>query len=104
VNEPTTHVSVTPAHIADGIVRSCDRCPVALALIEALGDLFTPDSMVAVDPLSIMFWPDADGDETWKAVTPHAAAAFIVAFDSLDGPGPFEFDLAWRVTKDGGQP
>jgi hypothetical protein len=92
-----TLVRVTAEHIARGVVKDCEKCPVALAVIDALGDLFTKDSTVDAECDSIIFWPGPDL-EMWRAPTPTVAADFIDAFDSYfqGTAAPFEFVLKWR--------
>jgi hypothetical protein len=100
VNEPPTHVSVTGQHIEGGVVGSCDKCPIALAVLDAVGN---PAAAVDVNDDAIsLFLPG----ETWTAVTPPVAANFIYAFDGVEeiGPEPIEFDLNWDITQAGGQP
>lgn len=93
MNEPTTLVRVTREHIANGVIRDCERCPIALALIDALGDLFTPGSWVDVEMGMVMFC--RAGEETWTAWTPDVAATFIEDFDHGDDVAPLEFTLTW---------
>jgi hypothetical protein len=98
MSEQTTLVRVTPAHIERGVVQDCERCPVALAVINALGDLFTEGSVVDVDIYSIVFWP-APGGDACIAMTPDVAADFISAYDDLGDVGPFEFTLTWSIKR-----
>lgn len=87
-----TLIRVTPAHIVHGWRRDCEKCPIALAVLEAIAD---PAATVEVGEDAI----DLNLPGEWRqADTPRVAADFIYAFDELeDSYGPIEFTLTWRV-------
>jgi hypothetical protein len=96
--EQATLVRVTSDHIARGKPRNCGECPVALALIGALGDLIPEGSVVEVTRTTAVV--DLPGGEAWEAILPAVARDFIAAFDdeTLGGTyAPVEFALAWRL-------
>lgn len=80
-----TAITVTAQHIAEGLQDSCELCPVALAIRDAIRD-----SGVWVDSRHVTFgkrghWIEVD--------LPDAVTAFIEAFDRGQGGEPFSFDL-----------
>jgi len=81
-----TTVSVTAAHIAEGLRDSCELCPVALAIREALPHA----GAIYVDSRHVTFgrrghWTEVD--------LPDAVTSFIEAFDRGTGGWPFTFEL-----------
>lgn len=94
---PTT-VRVTDKHIADGKPCSSARCPIALALHEALAaegvqqvqGLMVDDFRVRFTHYAAPGWP------TYRAELPAVAAGFINHFDGALPVKPFEFELTWR--------
>jgi hypothetical protein len=84
----TITVRVSQDHINRGISGNCERCPVALALLEA----FPEAKSVGVDAdlIEIYYQGTVDSDEFG---TPEAAAVFISNFDDNIVGEPFEFEL-----------
>lgn len=79
------HVSVTAGHIKRGIRGECEKCPVALAMLDAgatsvmVGDFY-------------IYWKIARKG-TCRVRNPKTVQAFIERFDSGKPVKPFEFDL-----------
>ena len=88
-----TPVFVTPANIAAGVPNNCERCPVALALIDALG---AEDGTALDVELDWVYLTLADGT-VWRAATDRHTEYFIRCFDDHGGAGgPFAFTLIWH--------
>jgi hypothetical protein len=81
----TVEVSVTSAHIGQGIRRDGFRCPVALAITEVTGDLD-----VEVEEDNIGFWVDGRFE---YVRTPEEVAFFADEFDDGLPVQPFTFTL-----------
>jgi len=77
-------IYVTQDHINRGLKSDCARCPVALALGEALN---LPHNRISVDPDEI--WVGGEG----VIETPPEVANFVYDFDEGKLVHPFEFDL-----------
>lgn len=93
----TTTVRVTEKHIAGGTANSCTRCPVALALSEALTPGLPPGFEVSVGDLHVSVRFDgAAGRRRQVAYMPPGATNFVHAFDLRKPVGPFEFELTWQ--------
>lgn len=83
------HLTVTEQHIAHGVREDCARCPIALALRDAV-----PGGVGAVvvdGALQITH----DG-VWWSANHTATTVAFIRAFDDGDLVEPFEMDLLFE--------
>jgi len=81
-----TTITVTAEHIARGVADSCDHCPVALAIREALPHgpgLWVDSAHVTVGKPG--HWTEVD--------LPDTVTHFIEAFDGGDPVRPFTFDL-----------
>lgn len=90
-------IRVTGQHIIDGKVEDCQKCPIALALLEQAN---MPGARAEVSESELnLYAPDG----TYSAVTPQAAREFILAFDECRGVRPFEFGVSWNFEpSDGG--
>jgi hypothetical protein len=89
----TTVVRVTADHIKYGEVQDCEKCPIALAVLDAISN----PAQVDVNQDIITLWlPGA----TWVADPPHVAKSFIEDFDNCATVAPFDFTLTWRVAED----
>lgn len=92
----TTVVRVTGKHIAGGIANSCTRCPIALALCDALTPELLPDLAISVGDLHVSVRFDgATGRRRRHAAMPEEATKFVHAFDLRGHVEPFEFELTW---------
>ena len=83
-----TAISVTAGHIAKGKRRDCERCPVALAIRDALPDLI----YARVGPVNIGLQREADEDLTYFAFPPEVLD-FVRDYDGRRGSRPFSFEL-----------
>lgn len=85
-------INVTQEHIDQGEEGSCDKCPVALALLEQVPDI----REVAVTEESIDLWIGENANFL-NIKTPDSVALFIDMFDNLDPIKPklepFSFEL-----------
>ena len=87
-----TAVSITGAHIAAGKARNCEKCPAALAIMDA----FRPHGFVFVTVESdvIVAGRDHDREDSWvTAITPDVLHPFIAAVDNDQPVKPITFDL-----------
>jgi hypothetical protein len=84
----TTIVVVTTEHIERGEPENCERCPVALAIMDALPAAGVP----SVGPSEVAF---RVADDMWTDVhLPPEVSDFIESFDGgATDIGPFSFDL-----------
>ena len=84
----TTIVVVTTEHIERGEPENCERCPVALAIMDALPAAGVPE----VGPSQISF---RVSDYQWADIgLPPEAIDFIETFDGgTDDVEPFSFEL-----------
>ena len=87
-----TAVHVTEAHIADGKARNCERCPAALAILDAFRRYgFT---FVTVEEDVITAGRDIENEDSFvTAVTPDVLRPFIAAVDNDQPVKPITFDL-----------
>ena len=83
-----TTISVTREHIAKGKRRDCERCPVALAIRDALPDLI----YTRVGPINIALQRDAGEYLTYFAFPPEVLD-FVRDYDGRRGSKPFTFEL-----------
>lgn len=90
-----TFVRVTAEHIEQGVARNCERCPVALAVIDAL-DLTSHDAVEADCGYVNIYRPG----ETWHADMPPNAWTFVDDFDGGRPVGPISFRLTWHIAQD----
>jgi hypothetical protein len=83
-----TTINVTAEHIARGEPENCERCPVALAIMDALPGAGVPE----VGPSQVTF---RVADDKWADIDlPQAAGDFIETFDGGTADvEPFTFDL-----------
>jgi hypothetical protein len=87
-----TTVRVSQSHIDKGIKQDCEKCPVALAVLDAFPDA----KWVSVDDdtIEVNYKNSFDSDEF---DTPQAAAEFMMTFDAgIGGCEPFEFTIEPR--------
>ena len=91
MSENTTLVRVTSEHIKRGTPRRLTSCPVALAVMDAIGKAGTHAS---VDGIEIVAWVPG---EVWTASPSRAVDDFIYFFDNGEPVDPFEFTVTWRV-------
>jgi hypothetical protein len=87
-----TTVRVTAGHIAHGEVRACHKCPIALAVLDALGNPAGALAGVGMDGIEVTM-----PGEFRLADTPSVARDFIEDFDFLGDVSPIEFTLTWLV-------
>ena len=81
-------IKVTQKNIDKGYRGSCDTCPLALALKEAIPTA----RLVSVGTESIGF--TREGQSRWKIIKlPPQARFFVDDFDAGKPVKPFEFDL-----------
>lgn len=94
---PSITVRVTDKHIADGVSCSSARCPIALALHEALAAEGVQQVQgLFVDETALRFTHYIPADaHRYRAELPAEAAEFINHFDGALPVKPFEFELAW---------
>jgi hypothetical protein len=90
VVSPPALIRVTAVDIALGVRESCEECPIALAIVHAIGDMPANVSVSAWDARLYRH------EDTLDAALPQEARAFIERFDLGDTVEPFEFDLTWR--------
>jgi hypothetical protein len=80
-----TLVKVTRKHIKNGVIKSCIKCPVSLALLDA----FTNVPAVLSDELRLtVFKTD---DSRLMARAPRSVTRFIMNFDNGKKVRPFNF-------------
>lgn len=91
MSDPQTLVRVTADHIADGVPHNCEKCPIALAVTDALSLAGVP---VEVDALEITAYRPG---EVWSATMPAIARAFLTHYDDAEPVAPFDFMVTWRV-------
>lgn len=102
-----TTVRVTEKHIADGTACNGSHCPIALAVLDALGAQGAAVAIVQVDNYDVdvtVTCQDGDGVRKFRADLDSHASSFVEAFDDAeDSDGrdasliaPFETELAWR--------
>lgn len=103
-----TIVRVTAQHIADGTACEGTRCPIALALFEALADqgVYADSVMVGEDHVSVIAGDKGNWD-SWRrlrAALDEHGRRFVEAFDTVeehridrdkDAIAPFEMVLTW---------
>lgn len=92
-------ISVTQEHISAGKKEDCQKCPIALAIIEVL-----PDTHVSVfaDLKSVCNAPAQFRDAYVRIngearYLPREASDFIDSFDCGRPVVPFEFDLEYSL-------
>jgi hypothetical protein len=81
----TVTVTVTAEHIAAGVEFDCVRCPVALAMQEAL-----PDADLANYASGFKVFR---GSRATEILFPDAVTRFVVAFDAGEPVEPFTFTV-----------
>ncbi len=86
-------ITVTAEHIARGQLRDCSKCPVALALHDAIPHV--SDIEVEADHVTFRL-----GCRTEAYLLPPEARDFIEAFDNQEAEyGPFTFEM-WAPDPD----
>jgi hypothetical protein len=86
----TVEISVTADHIARGEQRNCERCPIALALLEAVP--YAP--LIEVNAGHADIHHLGAEHEGMPCMLPDEALDFIQGFDEgADWVGPFTFTL-----------
>jgi hypothetical protein len=84
-----TTINVTADHITRGVREDCERCPVALAIIDVFPDL----AYVSVGSEALSLQRRGDDTRTDLDV-PCDVLNFVWDFDDNTGPvQPFSFDL-----------
>ena len=85
-------VSVTAADIALGVMKQCDKCPIARALTRIVG----PYVSVGVYGNSVtLAWADVPGLQSGRSVDlPASCIDFALAFDAGEEVKPFAFEIA----------
>lgn len=100
-------IKVMQEHISRGQPKSVDRCPIALAIIDALpvmdqdGDYFLSVGPRSVDvPLKVpgVGWA-LHRYRHFNSELPSSAQDFIKQLDAGSPPQPFEFDLTLEQEK-----
>lgn len=89
------HVEVTAEDIERGVRKDCARCPIARALVRAM-----PAHSVEVESEIVMAWA-TEPPLVETATLPHAAAAFVNAFDHDRTVEPLSFDLEFEPEEEG---
>lgn len=105
----TTRVIVTEQHIASGEKCNTARCPIALALLDALNaegaqvtSVFVGNDNGIAPIESTNYWfaevtqADEAGTRSFIADLPEEATEFIGSFDGEFTVAPFELELTWR--------
>ncbi len=82
-------IQVTQEDINQGVRQECEKCPIALAVIRAIGPQ-AATMRISVDDA----WVDI-GEESW--CLPRSAARFVSDFDSGKAVTPFEFELTEKL-------
>jgi len=82
-----TTINVTAEHIENGVRENCERCPVALAIMDA----FPGASGIYVE--SRVFSISRDGYRRDEIKLPREASEFIWDFDASKTVQPFSFEL-----------
>lgn len=88
---PPTVIRVNPEHIDAGEPDNCEKCPIALAVLEQFGDKL---AWIEVSEAEISL--HTPGTE-YAADPPAEAVEFITRFDNCDPVQPFEFTVEWRA-------
>lgn len=80
----TLTVEVTNTHIINGKKRDCSKCPIALAIWEAMDDPLSPfEYAYRVEAgTDLIYLYDAQGNEIYRAYTPDDAEKFMRQFDT----------------------
>lgn len=81
-------ITVTKKHIDAGIRNDCERCPIALAILESVPDSASP----TVDHSEISFLKD-NRFTLVHSDTPRSAEEFIERFDNGLPVQPFTFEI-----------
>ena len=83
-----TTISVRAKHIAKGKRQDCERCPIALAILDAIPGI----DGIAVGPDEIAI---SSGELRLPFSAPDEVLNFVWAFDQdgADAVAPFSFDL-----------
>jgi len=85
-------ICVTQEHIDRGQRADCDRCPIALAVLDALGN---PEGSSFIQ---VSLWNVFAGRDTVFRL-PGAAREFISDFDNRRNVRPFRFTLSVALTE-----
>ena len=86
----TTAIAVTEEHILHGKAKSCEECPIALAIhaaIPGLEEIEVTDCVVRV----------CAAGRGWRAEMPRIGSAFTWRFDQGVHVDPFTFNLTWEA-------
>lgn len=86
----STTINVTAEHIAQGVQAECTRCPIALAIGEAL-----PDATYVSVNLRAIELTDGPHEVYLQDPLPIRARAFIREFDNGWPVRPFSFELPY---------
>lgn len=94
-------VEVTQADIDNGIIGSCELCPIALAITRHLN---TDKSYIHVGKQDVIFWNKNMVDKGISRILPKAVQHFIWNFDRTLWPvAPFKFMIdnvpEWALLK-----
>lgn len=84
-------IDVTAEDIANGVPRSCDSCPVALAISRVAGK-----GVINVGTTSFRFYTD-HYPLTIGGSFPEKVSKFILRFDGHKKVQPFSFELEMHV-------
>lgn len=87
---PPTTIRVLEDHIMRGEAENCEKCPIALALLDQLTG---PVEFIEVSEAEITV--HLPGGDYYTADAPAEAASFISLFDHGQDVRPFEFAVAW---------
>jgi len=89
----TLTVNVTQAHITAGWPGSSRRCPIALALIEALAFHYPFQPVVEVGVFGFSIFNPGDETDSTTVFLPYIAAWFIEQIDSGLPVTPITFEI-----------
>ena len=95
-------IHVTQDHINDGLPDNCSKCPIALAVSDALKARAVPFFNLAVRAEEVVVWTGENNPRQINASLPDNAQNFIEEFDSWDPTeeglpdvAPFEFEISF---------
>ncbi len=80
-------IQVTKKHIEKGKAKDCERCPIALAILEQV------PNCVSVDVTELDICGCLNCGTAFDITIPRKASDFVVAFDNYRNVKPFEFEL-----------
>lgn len=99
--DDSLQIEVTNKHIQKGRRRSCNQCPIALAIYDKIRERPYIDAVVGTDAFILENGLIGDNAIHHKAPLPLKAQSFISAFDNEQDVHPTSFSLSiprefWR--------